>query len=132
MSVEDKNRINANMAEMANRWPDLFKPSTTPIGMTKEQHEVIEYYKGAFQEQQLRASTAEARVKELERQLAEAGEDKARLDWLEQGSRLQQWSDGWQVYRVNKGMGIAFSKTDGHPTARAAIDAARAQEGGAK
>ena len=63
-----------------------------------------------------------ARVADLERQLAEAGKDKERIDWLENQGHLiaRQYRDGWH-FDASNGAWVCVNAT----TLRAAIDSAR-------
>ena len=63
-----------------------------------------------------------ARVADLERQLAESGKDKERIDWLENQGHLiaRQYRDGWHFDASNDAW-VCVNAT----TLRAAIDSAR-------
>jgi len=73
----------------------------------------------------------QARIEEIEAELAEARKDGERLDWLhERMAHVTEWTKGRFVVETRRYGGSRWMTKPIYKTPRAAIDAARAADGG--
>ena len=105
---------------------ELARPALHSVSKLRAEVEHIKAWANAKADeaQDLRATllAREGELDELQRQLAEAGKDKERIDWLENQGHLiaRQYRDGWH-FDASNGAWVCVNAT----TLRAAIDSAR-------